>query len=143
MSKGQTLVLEFMLFFLISFSLFSIISTFFYNQSQYFKEIVGDRSGDLINDILNIHFIRSSSCKSCHSVHVKDNIPSRIGDHYYLVYVNSTCLNTTLLSDKSYSRESPMFRLNETFNFVESVSSSQNKILDIRINNRDKEVVIS
>ncbi len=146
MRKGQSLVVEFILFFMISFSLFSIISFFFYNQNEFFKERIGETSIDLINDIMSTHFINIISCKSCNSTYIKENLPSKVGGLYYNVTLTQTGLNTSLISEKIYFKESNIFNINETFSGVNGLSgstTSEDKIVEIQIDNINKRIVIS
>lgn len=142
MKKGQSLIIEFILFFMISFSIFAVISSFFYNQNEFFKERIGDRLTDIINDVISSHIIRGVTCRSCDSVEIQGNLPSKIGGYYYRVNLTQTGLNTTLVSGKLYSRENSLFNLNKTFTFEESESKGENKIVEIQINNKDKQIVI-
>ena len=135
MRKGQSLIIEFILFFLISFSLFAVISSFFFNQNEFFKERIGDRLTDIVNDLVSIHIVRGISCKSCNSLEIQEDIPSKIGGYYYMVDLTETGLNTTLVSGKLYSRQNSLFNLNKTFTFTDSRSKSENKIIEIQINN--------
>ena len=144
MRKGQSLIIEFILFFLISFSLFSVISFFFYNQNEFFKERIGDRLTDIVNNLVSNHIIHGVTCRSCNSVKIQENLPSKIGGYYYRVFLDKQGLNTTLMSGKLYSRRSSLFNLNKTFTFTDSESKSENKIIKIQINNTilDKKIEV-
>ncbi len=142
MKKGQSLVIEFILFFLISFSIFAVISSFFTRQNDFFKERVGDRLTDIVNDLVVNHIIRGIGCKSCDSFKVQGEIPSKIGGYYYEIILDQEGLNTTLRSSKIYSRESSLFNLNKTFTFQDSESRSENKIVEIQINNVNNEIEV-
>ena len=135
MRKGQTLIIEFILFFLISFSLFAVISSFFYNQTEFFRETMGDRLTNIVNDLVSTHVIRGITCKSCDSIEIQESLPSKVGGYYYRVFLNQTGLNTTFFSGKFYSRRNPLFNLNKTFTIGDSESRSENKIIEIQINN--------
>jgi len=137
MKKGQSLIIEFIIFFLISFSLFAVISSFFFNQNEFFKERIGDRLIVMINNLVSIHIIRGVNCKSCDSVNVHEVLPSKIGGYYYRINLTEGGLNTTLISQKLYSRGNPLFNLNKTFTFTKSESKSENKIIEIQINNKE------
>lgn len=137
MTKAQSFIVEFILFFMISFSLFSIISFYFYNQTQYFKHRIGESTSQLINDLLSTEIMSSFRCKACDSLSTQEDIPSRIGDYYYEIKLNDQGLNTNLLSEKPYSKQGTIFNLNETFT-LSGESSSENKRIEIKINNVDK-----
>lgn len=142
MRKGQTLVIEYIVFFLISFSLFIMITAFFYNQNELFKGRVGERLISLINDDIAANAAKGLSCKSCRTVKVHIFVPSKIGGYYYRVELNQYSLNTTLLSGKLYFKENKLFNLNETFS-TSGESKSENKIIEMQINNIDKQMRIS
>jgi len=135
MRKGQSLIIEFILFFLISFSLFAVISSFFFNQNEFFKERIGDRLTDIVNNLISTHIIRGVTCKSCDSLEIQEDIPSKIGGYYYRISLNQIWLNTTLISGKLYSRQNSLFNLNKTFTLTDSESKSENKIIGIQISN--------
>lgn len=58
MEKGQSFIVEFILFFLISFSLFITISLFFYNQNVLFEERLGEKISELVNDVVSTGIIK-------------------------------------------------------------------------------------
>jgi len=135
MKKGQSLIIEFILFFLISFSLFAVFSSLFFNQNEFFKERIGDKLIGTVNNLISIHIIRGITCKSCDSIEIYEDLPSKIGGYYYRANLIQLGLNTTLISRKLYSSRNPLFNLNKTFTFVESETKSENKIIGIQINN--------
>ena len=141
MRKGQSFIIEFILFFAISFSVFSTISFYFYNQSNYFKKIVGEKACALLNDFVSIDLLTGITCKSCDSILILDEIPSRIGGYYYKVSLDTTGLNTTLISAKLYSEHTSIFRLNETFS-LSGESKSENKKIEIKINNTESTIEV-
>jgi len=141
MKKGQSLIIEFILFFMVSFSLFAVISAFFFNQNQFFKGRVGDKLADTVNNLVSSHIVKGVTCKSCTSVEVQEDLPSKIGGYYYRVFLDQEeGLNTTLVSRNLYSRKNQLFLLNESFQLLDSKSKSENKIIEIQINIRDKEI---
>lgn len=139
MAKAQSFILEFILFFAISFSLFTTISYFFYRQSELFSTIVGERTTDLVNDVVSIDVVRGVNCKGCDNVLITENIPSKIGGFFYRMEFEKDGLNTTLISPKPISKKSLMFKLNETYALL-GESMSENKIVKIKINNTHIEV---
>jgi len=137
--KAQSFIIEFILFFLISFSIFSTISYFFVNQSTYLRRTVGGTNLDLINNFLTIHILKSANCNACKEVKVSEEIPSRVGGEYYKIELTKKGLNTTLLTTPFFN-ESSMVKLNETFDPSTSFNqtTSENKRIEIKINNTDK-----
>lgn len=136
MTKAQTLIVEFILFFAISFSLFATISFFFYLQNETLQKMVAEYSSQLINDLVSSDVLSGIRCKACDSVSIKDDIPSRIGGQYYRIELDQLNLNTTLLSEKPYSNQDSLYNLNETFT-LSGQSTSENKIIGIQIKNRN------
>ena len=134
MKKGQSFIIEFILFFMISFSLFVTIGYYFYSQNEYFKRRVGSDTAELINDLVSVDILRGLSCKGCDEVSIKEDIPSRIGGFYFRIELNEKGLNTSLYSGKGFSKQNPLFNLNESFSLSGS-TTSENKIVGIKINN--------
>jgi hypothetical protein len=136
MNKAQSFIVEFILFFMISFSLFAAISYYFYSQNIYYKERVGTTTAELINDIVSTHIIKGVNCKSCDQVMITEEIPSRIGGILYLIQLNNSVINTTLMKEKTSFVETPIFNLNETL-FFSGSSTSEDKRIGIKINNKN------
>jgi hypothetical protein len=130
MRKGQSLAVEFILFFLISFSLFSTISFFFYNQNLFFKKRVGDASINLVNDIVSTNLVNILSCKSCKSAIINDDLQSKVGDFYYNITLTKNGLSTSLITEKTYFKNSNIFNINETFD-LSGQTISENKKIEI------------
>lgn len=143
MIKGQSLAIEFVLFFMISFSLFATISFFFYNQNEFFKKRIGDITLDLINDLTSTNFINIVSCKACNSTTINENLPLKVGGNYYNISLNPKGLNTTLIFERTYFKHSNVFNINETFTDLSGSTLSENKKIEIQINNINKKIVIS
>lgn len=135
MSKGQSFIIEFILFFGISFSLFATISYYFYNQNSYLNEQIGESTTDLINKQISTDIVMANSCKNCDTILIRDKIPSQIGGYYYKIKAEDG-LNTTLYSRKLFSNQGTIFNLNETFSLI-GESKSENKRIEIKINNID------
>jgi len=138
--KGQSFILEFILFFLISFSLFSLISYNFFSQNIFFKERVGNKTTGLINNLVSTHIVKSLGCKGCDNILITEDIPSKLGESFYMIQLNDKGLNTTLISTRPLSTKTPVFNLNETFNFLSTESTSDNKRVKIKINNEERKI---
>jgi hypothetical protein len=98
-----------------------------------------------MNDLIITNIIKGVNCKACDFVQIEQEIPSKMGGYYYRLHLaQQEGLNTTLMSRSFYSNINPLFGLNETYNLVDSESISENKIVEIQINNTvgNKEVVI-
>jgi len=142
MEKGQSFIIEFILFFMISFSLFITISVFFYNQNTFFEKRVGNKTSELVNNIVSTDIIKGVNCKSCNKVLITESIPSKLGGFFYKIQLNNNGLNMTLISLEYFSEQTPVFNLNETYDFLNSESMSENKIIGIKINNDEKEIEV-
>ncbi len=138
MKKGQSFIIEFILFFGISFSLFTIISYYFYSQNEFYKEKVGEYTTELVNDLIIIDMIKGVNCKACNEVSISEEIPSQIGGFYYTIQSNSQGLNTTIYLVEPFYRQTPIFNLNSTYDVTESETTSENKRAEIKINNTGK-----
>ncbi|MEM5793227.1 MAG: hypothetical protein QXY45_02610 [Candidatus Aenigmatarchaeota archaeon] len=138
--KGQTLIIEFLLFFIISFSIFALISSFFYKQNDFFKDIVGERLTTNVNNLISSQIIRGVNCKYCDHISIEENVPSKIGGNFYTIEIRKTGINSTVFSGKPFSNVNSILNLNETLAIKESSSNSENKIIQIQINNIKKEV---
>ncbi|MDI6826128.1 MAG: hypothetical protein QMD36_02955 [Candidatus Aenigmarchaeota archaeon] len=134
MRKAQSFIVEFVLFFMISFSLFAAISYLFYSQNIYYKKKVGETTSDLVNDLILTHIIEGINCKACDEVMITEEIPSKIGGIFYVVKLNNSVINTTLMTEKTSFKETPIFNLNETL-FFSGTSKSEDRKIVIKINN--------
>jgi hypothetical protein len=136
MRKGQSFIVEFILFFAISFSLFTTISYYFYNQNIYFKERIGKTTTDLVNDIVVTDIITGMSCKSCNDVQITQDLPSQVGGSFYRVQISNKGLNTTLYAEEAFFKQTLIFNINETYTIPgTSEFISENKIIGIQVNN--------
>lgn len=135
--KGQSFIVEFVLFFGIAFSLFATISFMFFNQSQFLSEQTGDSLSNLINDLVSINVMKGANCKACSNATFTEDIPSRIGGFFYKVEFQQGDVNTTLFSSRPVSQRESIFNLDETFSFS-GASNSENKKVEVLINNVNK-----
>jgi len=139
--KGQTFIVEFILFFLISFSLFTIISLLFHSQNIFYQERVGETTSELINDLVSTGILKGISCKGCDDVIITEEIPSKIGGFFYKAQINNQSVNTSLFSTRPLSVQNLIFNLNATYQ-LSGESTSENKIIVIKINNVDKAIEV-
>ncbi len=139
--KGQTIIVEFVLFFLISFSLFITISFIFYNQNVNLNQKVGSSLLDSINNIVATNVIKGAGCRGCDNITIKEHVPSKLGGFFYTSSLNKQNLNNTLLSEKSISKTSAIFNMNETYNQTGN-AKSESKIVEITINNIEKKISV-
>jgi len=140
--KGQSVIIEFVLFFFISFSLFTTISYLFFSQNSYFEKTIGETNTEIINYLISTRILNAVNCKACDTVSIKQDVPSRIGGSLYKIELSQNGINTTLLSLDPFSREMSALKLIESYDFLDSDSMSDNKIVRIRINNIEDEVEV-
>jgi len=82
MSKGQSLVIQFIAFFLIGFSLFVSTSNIFQYQSKAFQDMIIDSSLNLSNSYLSSAIIATiNSCKNCDSVNITVKLQNTTADY--------------------------------------------------------------
>jgi hypothetical protein len=94
-----------------------------------------------VNDLIATNIIKGITCKACDEVSITEDIPSQIGGFYYTIKLNDYGLNTTLYIPQPFSKQTPIFNLNETYGVsVENESVSENKIVEVKINNIGKEI---
>jgi hypothetical protein len=73
---------------------------------------------------------------------VSEDIPSRIGELFYTVHLTDNQLNTTFIYKKTLSSLIPVFNFEETYDFLVSESRSDNKKVEIKINNEDLNIEV-
>jgi len=134
MKKAQSFIVEFVIFFMISFSLFASISYLFYSQNIFYKKKIGETTSDLVSDLILTHIIEGINCKSCDEAIITEEIPSKIGGIFYVVNLNNYKMNITLMTGKTSFKETPIFNLNETL-FFSGSSISEDRSIVIKINN--------
>lgn len=65
-SKAQSLIIQFLLFFIIGFLLFIIIGTLFKDQSEIFREDITNNSFKITSSYLSLNIVNIiNSCKQC------------------------------------------------------------------------------
>jgi len=140
--KGQGFIVEFILFFLISFSIFTAISYHFHLQNIFYQERVGETASELINDLVCTDILKGISCRGCGEVIINEEIPSKIGGFFYRIQLNDQGLNTSLFSTRPSYEQNPIFNLNTTYQTLSGQSTSENKIVVININNVDRAIEV-
>ena len=113
--KGQTLVIQFILFFMIGFSLFASIGYFFKYQSDIFKDDVANFNLKLINSYVSaIALTEVESCKQCDFISITESIKNPRGGNYFEVGMNSAGVNTSVpLALKNITTS--MYNLNNSY----------------------------
>lgn len=95
--KGQTLIIQFILFFLIGFTLFGSIGMFFQAQSQIFKNDIITYDLKLINSyVSSIAMTEVVSCKECDFVNITVKIQNTTAGNFFEVGMAPNGVNTTI-----------------------------------------------
>ena len=92
--------------------------------------------------MISTNIINAVNCKSCDFVLITQDVPQKIGGSLYKVQLYKRGVNTTLISLIPFSKEMPVFNLNETYTFLKSEATSDNKIVRIKINNIDDRIEV-
>jgi len=140
--KGQSFIVEFILFFLISLSLFATISYFFHSQTIFYQERVGESTSELINDLIITDMLKGVNCRGCDDVLITEEIPPKIGGFFYKIQLKDQGLNTSLFSKMAFPKQTSIVNLNATYQTLSGESTSENKIVRIKINNEDDRIEV-
>ncbi len=113
--KGQTLIIQFILFFLIGFSLFASTGLFFQAQSQIFKNDISTYNLKLINSYFSsIALTEVVSCKQCDFINVTVKTQNTTGGNFFEIGMSSNGVNTTIpQTDQNIS--TPIYNLNSSY----------------------------
>jgi hypothetical protein len=95
--KGQTLIIQFVLFFIIGFSLFTSIAVFFKYQSDIFKNDITNYNIQLINSYFSATAISAAvTCKTCDFVNITTTTQNTTAGYFFEVGMTNLGLNTTV-----------------------------------------------
>ncbi len=135
MGKGQYLIMQFLLFFLIGLSVFIAFSNLFKLRADSLGGDITNSTRKLINSYISSLIINSfDTCKGCDFVSVSVEIENRTGGYFHELYLNSSGLNVVSQpGGKNYL--SSVHNLNSTLNFSGNSSSAKTIIL---IKNKNK-----
>ena len=113
--KGQTLIIQFILFFMIGFALFTSIGLFFKYQSDLLKEDVTNYNMRLINSYMSATALAEAvSCKQCDFANITVKIQNTTAGNFFEVGMNSQGVNTTVpMSKKSIATS--IYNLNSSY----------------------------
>ena len=122
--KGQSIVIQFIVFFLIGLSVLISVSQFFNYQASLFKESGSNLAGMLVNTFVSSQIVQiQSSCKYCDFVVYATRIPNKTIDYYF----NISFRDNRLVVEKVPGEKvfiSSIHNLNETLTLAPSFSSS-------------------
>lgn len=132
--KGQSLVIQFVLFFLIGFTLFIAIGNFFRLQSDIFKEDAASSSLKLTSRYLSSIMITANNCKQCDFINISTKIPETYAGYYLEMELNSRGLNVSAINNYFVSS---VHNLNSTL-YMSGKSSSAKPITLTYDKNKNK-----
>jgi hypothetical protein len=113
--KGQALIIQFLIFFLIGFSLFISIGTFLKYQSDLFKEQITSSSIRLANSYLSSNMITVlNNCKQCDTASISTSISNLTAGEAIQIKLSSSGLNTSMPTKYFIS---PVHNLNYSLTF--------------------------
>ena len=113
--KGQSLIIQFLVFFLIGFSLFISIGTFFKYQSDLFRDEITSSSIKLANSYISSNIITLlKNCKQCDTATISTSISNLTAGEAIQINLSSSGLNTSMPT-KYFN--SPVHNLNYSLAF--------------------------
>ena len=128
MRKGQSLVIQFVLFFIIGFTMFISIGNFFKLQSDGIRIDVGEFSTQLTSSYLNSRIVRMmDSCKECNFGNFSFRIENTSAGYYTLITAGPKWVLTEI-SPISKSTNSTIHNLLLSVNVKEGFASSAEPI---------------
>lgn len=140
--KGQSIVMEFIVFFLISFTFFTTVGFFFNRQNQHFSDQIFEYETKILNDIIITNTLKLNECKACDLMIISEDLPRKIGDKFYMSeFIPAQGVETTSIAKKPFSMASPIFNLNETYT-ISGRLESVNKRSKIEIKYADKTIKV-
>ncbi len=131
MIKGQSLVIQFLLFFLIGLTVFISISGFFRLQSDLSRDDIVSSNKRLIGNFLSSYVIQmQDSCKQCDFINISTTLVNTTGSYGIRVSAGNTGLD---VSTKPFGKNylSPIHNLNYTLTMSGSGSSVRPLILTL------------
>ena len=123
-TKGQSMVAQFVIFFLIGIALFVAIGNFYKIQSEYLRENVLDLSVKMINSYIASTIVNSvEGCIECGSIQKNIELEKTYGGYFIEVGLNDSGL-TVKTAPTAEERLSTINNLNEDLNIVEGLEAS-------------------
>ena len=104
--RTQTQIIQFILFFIISISIFSIVSTYLFSLSQSFQDRILLHTRELIASYTSSVLIHTyTGCKYCNYTNITYSLPHKVFDNFHeingtnrLIYVKTTPLQKEILT---------------------------------------------
>lgn len=136
--KGQSLVIQFVIFFLIGFSLFLSVGSFFRYQSDLFRNDIISSSLNLSNSYISSNIITAvDSCKQCDYIRLNATIANLTAGYTIEINLKNSGLNVSI-PYKYFN--SPVHNLNSSLILSGKSSSVQPIILTFNKNQNKLEV---
>ncbi len=137
MPKGQSLVLQFVLFFMIGLGLFAIIGNFFKSYSDVLREDIASKARELLNSYFSsFSLVLVNSCKECSYFEVKIDIENTTADYYHQISLSSLGLNV-ISQPGGKNFLTSMHNLNSTYS-LSGIATSTKTIIFRYIKNQNK-----
>ena len=142
MGKGQSLVIQFVLFFIIGFAMFIAIGNFFKLQSDDIRIDVGELSTRLTSSYLNSRIIRLiDSCKECNFGNFTFRLENTSAGYNTLITVGPKWILTEI-SPLSKLTNSTVYNLLLSTNTQAGLASSAEPII-ITYNKTKNQLILS
>ena len=140
--KGQSQIIQYVLFFLIGLSIFGIVGNFYKSQADSLRETIDQYSREMLASYISGYAIHSfTNCKLCNNTNVSLRTPNKTASYYHEFYLLK---ENGLLEVKSVPSGKHLFstihNLNETLTFY-GFSSSIEPIVLSYIKNQNKLLV--
>ena len=138
--KGQSQIIQYVLFFLIGLSIFGIVGNFYKSQADSLREIIDQYSREMLTSYISGYAIHSfTNCKLCNSTNISLRISNKTAGYYHEFYLTQNGLEVrSVPSEKHFF--STIHNLNETLTFY-GFSSSIEPIVLSYIKNQNKLLV--
>jgi len=95
--KGQTLIIQFILFFIIGFAVFGSIGFFFKYQSDIFKNDVSNYDLKLVNSYISANLMTAAvTCKQCDFIKISTDLPPPKSGNVFEIGLSANGINTTI-----------------------------------------------
>ena len=121
MGKGQSLIIQFMFFFMIGFSVFLGIGTFFRMRSEMLKGDIFSRNTKLVGSYISSMVITLKSCKFCDYSRVYLSLPTP----YYLLSLEGNKLEVSSPPPNEKRYTSSLHNLNFSLSLEGSAISGE------------------
>ncbi len=113
--KGQSSILQFILFFIVGMAIFTAVGNFFRLQSEYLRKDVSIYSVEMINGYISSIILNSvNSCKSCTSIESKIKLSDTTFGYFLVISLDEINGLNVSTSPKSFEYISSIHNLKES-----------------------------